>query len=88
MKKVEIYKLNNDGTQTVIAVCRLDTDGIVKCEGDRDLIAHLEKAGIADYSANYPHTLYPKDGNAFLTNLKNHFSSGYLNASDIIPASD
>lgn len=82
MKKVEIYKLESDGTQSVIAVCNLAGDKVV-CEGDVNLVANLEKEGIRNYLNETPPQLFPKDGLEFLKQLKYAFKSGYLNASDV-----
>ncbi|MEK7508631.1 MAG: hypothetical protein AAB568_02125 [Patescibacteria group bacterium] len=83
MKKVEIYKLDSDGTQSVIAVCNLAGDKAI-CEGDVNLVANLEREGVRNYTGSTPEQLYPKDGLEFLKQLKHAFKSGYLNASDII----
>ena len=83
MPKVEIYKLNNDGTQTTIATCKLDGDKVV-CEGENKVfIENLEKDGITDYSGDERKIFFPKDGLKFLEQLKYNFKSGYLNASEI-----
>jgi len=83
MKKfVEIYQLNNDGTQSVAAVCRLEGDAVV-CEGNENLIRGLIQEGIKNYASREPKKLFPKDGIKFLEQLKYNFKSGYLNASDI-----
>jgi hypothetical protein len=84
MKKVEIYKLEEDGSQTTIATCKLQPDSVVVCEGDKDLVAHLENNGITDYLTNFHRTVFPRDGEIFLINLERNFSSGYINASDVI----
>ena len=83
MSKVEIYKLNNDGTQTIIATCKLDGDKVV-CEGENKVfIQNLEKDGITDYSSEEKNTLFSKDGLKFLEQLQYNFKSGYLNASEV-----
>lgn len=83
MKIVEIYKLQNDGSQKVLATCKL-INNVVVCEGDMVFINNLEKEGIKNYSQNGPDKLFLKDGLSFLEQLKYNFKSGYLNASDII----
>lgn len=84
MKYVEIYKLQNNGFQTVAVTCRLQEDGTVLCEGDEKLIRTLTQRGVLNYTDKKNKTpLFPKDGFAFLKQLKYHFKSGYLNASDI-----
>ena len=84
MKHVEIYKLQNNGEQTVIATCSLDSNGMVVCEGDTVFIGNLEKEGIRDYGHLESRSrVFPKDGIEFLGNLKHAFRSGYLVATDI-----
>lgn len=81
MKFVEIYKIQNDGSQQVIAVCKLVGKKVV-CEGDRMFVKDLEREGILDYSTPRK-KLFPKDGMNFLEGLKFAFKSGYLNASEV-----
>ena len=81
MKFVEIYKVNNGGSQNVLAVCTLTADG-VKIDGDIEFISNLN-SGIDNYSSEIPKKLYPKDGILFLEQLKFNFKSGYLNASEV-----
>jgi hypothetical protein len=84
MKFVEIYKLQNDGSQQIIARCDL-VDGVVILSGeDAKLKSYLEEEGINYYSSGDRKKLFPKDGQAFLEQLKYNFKSGYLNASDIL----
>ena len=42
MAKVEIYRLNNDGTQKVIATCRLENN-LVVCGGEEPFLDYLSK---------------------------------------------
>lgn len=84
MKYVEFYKLQNDGSQKVIATCHLSEDGQVECEGDFVFVDNLMKDGIKDYSTPEKLTLFFKDGLKFLEQLKFNFTSGYLNASEIM----
>jgi len=81
MKFVEFYKLQNDGSQQVIATCKLQNNDVV-CEGDDVFVQNLTRDGILDYS-NPQVRLFPKDGFRFLEQLKYNFKSGYLNASEI-----
>ncbi len=83
MHKVEIYKLQNDGAQVVIATCRLQ-DGTVDCDGDMNFVTHLKEEGIIDYSQKAHTKVFPKDGMLFLKQLQYNFKSGYLNASEVI----
>ena len=84
MLYVEIYKLKNDGSQEVIATCKLVGD-TVKCGGDKIFVENLEKDGVRDYSdLENSQKLFMKGGIKFLENLKFNFKSGYLNASDVM----
>jgi len=69
--------------QNVIAMCRLQHNGTVLCEGDTTLVENLQ-SGIKDYENPEGEKLYPKDGKRFLEQLKFNFTSGYLNTSDIL----
>lgn len=81
MKKgVRIYQLDEEGSQTAIATCVLHETGDVVCSGDENIAAYLND-GIRDFGTGK--ALYPKDGLRFLQNLKNNFTNGYLNASDV-----
>lgn len=84
MKFVEIYKLQNNGEQRVIATCKFADPGVI-CEGDAIFINNLERDGIRDYSNKDVRAgrLFSKDGIKFLENLKFAFQSGYLVATDI-----
>lgn len=82
MKFVEIYKIQNDGSQKIIATCKLVGESVL-CEGDELFIGNLEKEGISDYLSKAPKKLFTKDGVAFLENLQFAFKSGYLVASEI-----
>ena len=80
MKHVIIYKLQDDGSQTVLAVRKLVGE-IVECEGNQIFINNLMGDGIRDYAELDPSTrLFPKDGASFLEQLPNDFRSGYLMA--------
>jgi hypothetical protein len=84
MPRVEIYKLNDDGTQSIAAICELSADGKVICSGDNKVfVENLERGGIIDYSSEEKKTLFPKDGLKFLEQLQYNFKSGYLNASEV-----
>ena len=83
MKTIEFYKLENDGSQSVLATCSLDESGIVTCEGDKNLVKSLENEGILNYAEKDQPVLFPKDGIKFLEQLRFNFKSGYLNASEI-----
>ncbi|HRN96342.1 MAG TPA: hypothetical protein PLD54_02765 [Candidatus Levybacteria bacterium] len=87
MKTVEIYQLSDQGEQKVIAVCSL-TEETVLCEGDESFVNHLSQNGITDYSQTPRITIFPDAGLHFLEQMKNNFSSGYINASDILDNSE
>lgn len=76
MHTITILKLQNDGSQKPLAVCRLQADGTAACEGAAEIVKNLFENGITDYSTKKK--LFPKDGAAFLTNLKHNFKSGYF----------
>lgn len=84
MASVEIYKLQDNGEEKVIAVCKLTPEGGVVCEGEEIFVKNLTGEGIRDYSdMEKPQKLFPKDGRKFLENLKYAFRSPYLSATDI-----
>jgi len=82
MKFVEIYKTQNDGNQKVVLICKL-VDNVVVCEGDEQIKRNLETGGIHDYEKDDNKKIFLIDGIRFLRQLKFHFKSGYINASDI-----
>ena len=82
MKFVEIYKTQNDGSQTILATCKL-VNNEVACEGERIFVKNLETNGVLNYQKKPKNKVFPKDGIIFLENLKFSFKTGYLNASDI-----
>lgn len=82
MKFVEIYKIENDGSQRVIAVCKLVGE-IAICKGDDVFVENLKNEGVWDYSKKLSSKIFPKDGLSFLEALRFNFKSGYLNASEV-----
>ena len=83
MKYVEIYKLQNDGSQTILATCRLAGD-VVEIEGDQKFANFVARDGIRNYADTGEKKLFPKDGVLFLEQLQYNFKSGYLNASEVL----
>jgi len=83
MIKVNIYHIDNLGVQNIAVTCKL-VNGIVEFNGDENLIKNLTNKGIFDFSSCTSRRLFPKDGQLFLEQLKNNFSSAYITASDII----
>ena len=77
MTTITILTLSNDGSQKPLVVCRLAADGTALCEGDVETVKNLNEAGILD-TTEAGKKLFPKDGAAFLAQLKNNFASGYL----------
>lgn len=83
MPYVEFYKLQNDGSQIIIATCTLNVDGTAACDNEK-LTKDFVENGIRDRNdAKHETRLYTKDGLRFLENLRYAFSSGYLNASEV-----
>lgn len=82
MKYVEIYQLQNNGTQKTVVVCNLENETVI-CEGDENIINSFKKEGILNYSESPPNKLFLNDGLKFLEQLKYNFKSGYLNGSDV-----
>lgn len=84
---VELYELDNNANQKKIATFKLTEGGghTVEIEGDREhpVIESVRGEGIFDYKYARPGKLYPYDGMSFLENLKYHFRSGYLLATDV-----
>lgn len=88
-KYVEIYKLEKDGTQRKIAACYLyPGSSKVECKGEKWLVSALSNKGIRNYLQGKKEKVFPKDGIKFLENLKNHFKSGYLNATDVLTSDE
>ena len=81
-KFVEIYKLNNDGSQELRVICRLVGFEVI-CEGDANIIETLREEGILDFSREGNQRLYFSDGIRFLEQLRFNFKSGYLGVSEI-----
>ncbi len=82
MAKVEIYRLKKGGLQEVVVTCHLEGNEAI-CEGDTSLVERLNQDGLLDKSIKPPEKVYPRHGKRFLDILKEHFSSGYLIASEI-----
>ncbi len=84
---VELFQLDRDANQKKIATFKL-LDGessMVEVEGDQEhpVVEDIKGEGIFDYKYARPGKLYPHDGMNFLENLKYHFRSGYLLATDV-----
>lgn len=77
MTKITILTLSDDGSQKPLVVCCLAADGTAICEGDAEAVKNLNEVGILD-TTEVGKKLFPKDGAAFLAQLKNNFASGYL----------
>lgn len=83
---VKIYKLNNNGSQDILATCRLlEEGGSVNCESANAIfVQNLKRDGIKDYSSSGEKRLFFPNGRKFLEQLKFNFNSAYLSASDVI----
>ena len=83
---VELFELDRDANQKKIATFKLtEESGVVEIEGDHEhaIVKSIQWEGIFDYKYARPGKLYPNDGMKFLENLKYHFRSGYLLATDV-----
>jgi|SRR3990167_9896744 len=84
---VELFELDRDANQKKIATFKL-LDGesdTVEVEGDHNhpVLEGIRGEGIFNYKYARPGKLYSYDGMNFLENLKYHFRSGYLSATDV-----
>lgn len=84
---VELFELDRDSSQKKIATFKFSEEGgrTVEIEGDHShpVVESIQGEGIFDYKYSRPGKLYPHDGMNFLENLKYHFRSGYLLATDV-----
>ena len=84
---VELFELDSDAQQKKIATFKLleEGAGMVEIEGNHEhpVIFSIKGEGIFDYKYARPGRLYPYDGMNFLENLKYHFRSGYLSATEV-----
>lgn len=84
---VELFELDKNAKQKKIATFKLlEEEGkTVEIDGDchHPIVENILGEGIFDYKNAVPGKLYPYDGINFLENLKYHFRSGYLSATDV-----
>ena len=84
---VELFELDRDAQQKKIAKFKLSEEesSVVEIDGDNHhpVIEGIMEEGIFDYKYARPGKLFPFDGMNFLENLKYHFRSGYLLATDV-----
>lgn len=84
---VELFELDREAQQKKIATFKLAAEEgrVVEIEGDErhPVLQGIKFEGIFDYKYARPGKLYPYDGIKFLDNLKYHFRSGYLLATDV-----
>lgn len=84
---VELFELDRNANQKKIATFKLleGEGGTVEIEGGHDhpVVEGIQGEGIFDYKYARPGKLYLHDGINFLENLKYHFRSGYLLATDV-----
>jgi len=83
MQKVDLYKLNDDGSSTVVATFKLE-GGVVIGEGEDKYVNITLENGINDYTNDSEEKLFAKDGLKFLEQLQNNFKSGYMQATEIL----
>ena len=84
---VELFELDRNAQQKKIATFKLleEESAMVEIEGDHHhpVIENICGEGIFDYKYARPGKLHLYDGMNFLENLKYHFRSGYLSATDV-----
>ena len=83
---VELFELDQNANQKKIATFRLpEGGGAVEIEEEQQhrVLEIIQWEGIFDYKYARPGKLYLYDGINFLENLKYHFRSGYLLATDV-----
>ncbi len=84
---VELFELDRNAQQKKIATFKLmeEEGSSVEIEGGEDhpVIQDIQFEGIFDYKNACPGKLYLYDGMSFLENLKYHFRSGYLSATEV-----
>lgn len=81
--KIELYKTNEDKSQTTILTCVLTgSEGIV-FTGDQGLMNQLTKRGIPNPKSK-GNRLYPTDGRSFFDSLQAAFQGPYIFASEVI----
>lgn len=84
---VDLFELDHDAQQKKIVTFKLSEESgqAVEIEGNHNhpVIESIQGEGIFDYKYARLGKLYPHDGMNFLENLKYHFRSGYLSATDV-----
>ena len=84
---VDLYELDHNAQQKKIATFKFKEGGSeqveIDCEHNHPVIENIKFEGIFDYKYARPGKLYLYDGLHFLENLKYHFRSGYLSATDV-----
>lgn len=83
---VELVRTLPNGGRHVEARCVLQNDGTVNCVGDEKLVARLSRGITLTFPE--PQLFTTKDGVVFLRALQTHFSTPYLFATEIQPASN
>jgi hypothetical protein len=82
MKYVEVYKLDENGNQQVVAVCKL-IENKVQCQGEKALVSKLVSKPLI-LQGDKIKQVSPKDGELFLHALSQTFDSGYYQSSNIL----
>ncbi|KKR23915.1 MAG: hypothetical protein UT53_C0004G0013 [Candidatus Yanofskybacteria bacterium GW2011_GWD2_39_48] len=82
---VDIYQLGSDYKQTRIATFKFhEDDHKVEVDSqDHPAVFLCIREGIFDQKYARPGKVFPDDGLAFLENLKYHFRSGYITATEV-----
>jgi hypothetical protein len=82
---VDIFKIDENFHQIKIGTFKfMEEPREVTIDGqDNPMIRNCVFEGIFDYKYSQPRRLFPSNGLVFLENLKYHFRSGYLSASDV-----
>ena len=76
MSKIEILKLNDDGSQSVLVEGEI-IESNLELKGDQKFIEFLQK-GLMDKTAVPAQRIYPQDAQKFIRILKERFQNGYL----------
>ncbi|MFA5870419.1 MAG: hypothetical protein WC842_00820 [Candidatus Paceibacterota bacterium] len=82
MRKINIKKLQNNGSTSIIGTFSLDHNGVVSYVGNETFWENVQLEGVYTVKNGEARTFFPKDGSAFFDNLKYHFKSAYLFAEE------
>jgi len=82
MRKINIKKLQNDGSTSIFGTFSLDSNGVVSYIGNEIFWENVQLEGVYVIKNGEAQTFFPKDGKMFFDNLKYHFKSAYLFAEE------